>query len=100
MAAVDALILGQFHPKYGGKVTLGKDRRIATGESVFLSIAFSNDIIPIGQKFSVKILQKGSRFVSPISASSRSHPSDAPYAAGGAVHVVHCNLFFVRSGRW
>ena len=79
--------LGQFQKC--ANVKFSKDRRIATGESVFFSIAFSNDPILIGQKFSVKILQNSSQFVSPISASSRPHPPDAPYTAGGAVHVVH-----------
>ena len=48
-------------------------------------------------QFVVKTLLQGSR-VSPISASSRPHTSDGPYTAGGAVRVVHCCPFFVRSG--
>ena len=97
----DARSYGKFHPKCERNVTLSEDRRIASGKlgSGALPIAFSNDPIPIGIQFSVKILQQGI-FVSPISASSRPHTSDAPYTAGGAVHVVHCCLFFVRSGYW
>ena len=101
----DARSYGKFHPKCQGGVTLSKDRRIASGklESGVSPIAFSNDPIPEGLKFSVKILQKSCFFVidvSPISASSRPHTSDGPYTAGGAVHVVHCCPFFVRSGYW
>ena len=80
------------HPK------CGKDRRTARGPDPFLPVlyvAFSNDPIPKGLKFSVKILQKGGGRVSPISASSRPHTLDAPYMAGGAVHVIHCCLLFV-----
>ena len=97
----DARSYGKFHPKCLEDVTLSEDRRIASGKlgSGALPIAFSNDLIPEGLKFSVKILQN-SLFVSPISTSSRTHTSDAPYTAGGAVHVVHCCPFFVRSGYW
>ena len=60
---VHAQSLGQFHPKYSGKLTLSKDRRIASGGDLLnFSTAFSNDPILIGQKFSVKILQS-SRWV-------------------------------------
>ena len=97
----DARSYGKFHPKCQGGVTLSEDRRIASGKpgSGAFPIAFSNDQIPIGIQFSVKILQP-SFIVSPISTSSRPHTSDAPYTAGGAVHVVHCCPFFVRSGYW
>ena len=80
---------------------LSEDRRIAIEKlgSGADPIAFSNDPIPIGIQFSVKILQQGI-FVSLISASSRPHTSDAPYTDGGAVHVVHCCPFVVRSGYW
>ena len=75
----DARSYGKFHPKCGRNVTLSENRRIASG--IFglgvLPLAFSNDPIPEGLKFSVKILQN-SRSVSPISASSRPHTSDAP----------------------
>ena len=99
---VDAQNSGQFHPKCGN-VTLRKDRRIASASKYVFAIAFTNDPISFRQKYSVysvKILQSCADFVSPISASSRPHPSDAPYTAGGAVDVVHCCLFFVRSDRW
>ena len=87
--------VGKFHPKCGNGVTLSKDRRTASGDSVVdLCVALSNDPIPNTFKFSVKVLQEGF-FVSPISAASIPHTLDAPYMAGGAVHVIHCCLFFV-----
>ena len=56
--------LGQFHPKCSDKVTLSKDRRLASGDPLgAFFMAFSNDPIQIGQKFSIKILQS-SAFVS------------------------------------
>ena len=89
-------ILERFHPNCGRGITLSENRRVAHGDShSALRIAFSNDPIANGLKFSVKILQKGSAWVNPISASSRHPTLDAPYTAGGAVHVVHCCLFFV-----
>ena len=88
--------VGRFHPKCSWSVVLSEDRRVANGKGVADCFVFSNDPIPIGLQFSVKILQKDSPYVvSPLSASSRPHPSAAPYTAGGAVHVVHCCLFFV-----
>ena len=86
--------VGKFHPKCGNGVTLSKDRRTARGDRHSLSVAFSNDPIPNTFKFSVKVLQIGF-FVSPISAASIPHTLDAPYMAGGAVHVIHCCLFSV-----
>ena len=86
--------LGKFHPKCSSGVKLSEDRKVARG-SIYTSFVFSNDPIPIGLQFSVKILRKGSRYVSPLSASSRPPPSAAPYTFGGAVRVVHCCLFFV-----
>ena len=81
--------VGRFHPKCSPNVVLNKDRSVAVGpRDVHYNYVFSNDPIPIGLQFSVKILQKLSGCVSPLSAASRSHPSDAPYTAGGAVHVV------------
>ena len=77
---VDVQRLGKFHPKCRGDVTLSEDRRIASG-GIGFSIALSNDPIPIGVQFSVKILQKGFLCVSPISAPSRPHTPDAPYTA-------------------
>ena len=87
--------VGTFHSKCSQGVVLSIGRRVASGVGIGSLFAFSNEPIPIGLQFSVKILQKSFHFVSPISASSRPHPSDAPYTAGGAVHVVHCCLFFV-----
>ena len=86
--------VGRFHSKCSSGVELSKDRRVAKGKGK-VEFVFSNDPIPIGLQFSVKIFQKGFAIVSPLSASSRPHPSAAPYTAGGAVHVVHCCLFFV-----
>ena len=86
--------LGEFHPKCSKGVQLSENRRIATGFSLF-TVAFSNEPIPNGLKFSVKILQKSSGgWVSPISAASIPHTLDAPYMAGGAVHVIHCCLLY------
>ena len=98
----DALSFGKFDPKCLRNVTLSEDRRIASGTCALdaFPIAFSNEPISKGLKFSVKILQQSSDYVSPISTSSRPHTSDAPYTTGCAVHVVHCCLFFVRSGYW
>ena len=87
--------VGKFHPKCGKGVTLSKDRRNASGDSSgLLCVAFSNDPIPNTFNFTVKVLQKGYS-VSSISAASIPHTLDAPYMAGGAVHVIHCCLFFV-----
>ena len=61
--------MGTFHSKCSQGVVLSEGRRVARGERIGSQFAFSNDPIPIGLKFSVKILQKGSRYVSPISAS-------------------------------
>ena len=85
--------VGRFHPNCDRNVYLSEDGRVANGKGTRdFSCVFSNDPIPIGLQFSVKILQKGSGYVSPISASSRPHPP--PNAAEG-VHVVHCCLFYV-----
>ena len=89
----DAYVVGQFNAKCGRGIEFSHDRRVASGKGIG-AFAFSNVSIPIGFQFSVKIL-KSSLFVSPISASSRLHTSDAPYTAGGAARVVHCCLFFV-----
>ena len=86
--------VGKFHPKCGKGVTLSKDRRTASGGFYGSCVAFSNDPIPNTFKFSLKVLQDGLS-VSPISAASIPHTLDAPYMAGGAVHVIHCCLFFV-----
>ena len=87
--------VGRFHPmKCTSGVQFSEDTRVANGEHLNFCYVFSNDPIPIGLQFSVKILHS-SPYVSPLNASSRPHPSAAPYTAGGAVHVVHCCLFFV-----
>ena len=79
--------VGRFHPKCSRSVVLSEDRRFASGKGD-INFVFSNDPILIGLQFSVKILQKGSAYVSPLSASSRPHPSAAPSTAGGALYVV------------
>ena len=102
----DALTLGKFHWTCVKIVTLSKDRQLVSRESPsFFSfqasyIAFSNVPIPEGLNFSLKILHKGFSNVCLISAPSRPQTSDTPYKAGGAVHVVNCCLFFVKSGYW
>ena len=90
----DAYVVGQFNAKCGRGIEFSHDRRVASGKG-FGSFAFSNDSFSIRFQFSVKILKQSSVLVSPISASSRPDTSDAPHTAGGAVHVVHCCLFFV-----
>ena len=91
-----SVIPWKFHWSCGQGITLSEDRRTADGGRKHSNVygAFSNDPIPNGLQFSVKILET-SPHVSPLSASSRPHPSAASYTAGGAVHVVHCCLFFV-----
>ena len=63
-------VFGQFHQKCGDDVVLSEGRRVASGsstDSIFdpLPIAFSNDPIPKGVQFSVKVLQEGEG-VSPL----------------------------------
>ena len=66
--------VGRFHPKCSTTVVLSEDRRVASGILCYSgSFVFSNDPIPIGLQFSVKILQKVFAIVSPLSASSRPH---------------------------
>ena len=56
--------VGRFHSKCSSSVVLSEDRRVARGSTpdygVFIDFVFSNDPIPIGLQFSVKIFQKGS----------------------------------------
>ena len=86
--------VAKFHPICGEGITLSKDRRTASGYSLGWRVAFSNDPILNTFKFSVKVLQDV-YYVSPISAASIPHTLDSPHMAGGAVHVIHCCLFFV-----
>ena len=61
-------VFGQFHQKCGKGVVLSEGRRVASGGSPLgpLLIAFSNDPIPKGDQFSVKVLQQESKgYVSP-----------------------------------
>ena len=68
--------VGTFHPKCGRGVKFSDNCKFASGEGFSDSFVFSNEQIPIGVQFSVKILQTGPTWVSPISASSRPHPLD------------------------
>ena len=62
-------VFGQFHQKCGEGVVLSEGRRVAS-VSMFgpFPIAFSNDPIPKGVQFSVKVLQEGRErvIVSPL----------------------------------
>ena len=86
--------VAKFHSKCSGPITLSKDRRTASNCGDFLSFGFALSNDSIQNTFKLKVLQKGFG-VSPISAASIPHTLDAPYMAGGAVHVIHCCLFFV-----
>ena len=64
-------VFGQFHMRRGKKVVLSEGMRVASVEgSSFLvgsvQIAFSNNPIPTGLQFSVKVLQEGELYVSPL----------------------------------
>ena len=63
-------VFGQFHQECGEGVVLSEGKRVASGctSSYFgpLPIAFSNDPIPKGVQFSVKVLQEGKGNVSPL----------------------------------
>ena len=61
-------VFGQFHQKCGDKVVLSEGRRVASGSLRRLQIAFSNDPIPKGVQFTVKVLQESKGNVSPLSA--------------------------------
>ena len=49
--------VGRFHPKCSSSVVFSEYRRVASGKSILptTTFAFSNDPIPIGLQFSVKI---------------------------------------------
>ena len=59
-------VFGQFHQKCGKRMVLSEERRVASGGSMLgpLPIVFSNDPIPKGVQFSVKVLQEGKGYVS------------------------------------
>ena len=63
-------VFGQFHQNCGEGVVLSEGRRVATGRPHYAFdpplIAFSNDPIPKGAQFSVKVLQEGKGSVSPL----------------------------------
>ncbi len=60
-------VFGQFHQKCGDEVVLSEGRRVASGSILrSLPIAFSNDPILKGVQFSVKVLQEGKGYVSPL----------------------------------
>ena len=53
-------VFGQFHQKCGEGVVLSEGRRVASSSIVGpFPIAFSNDPIPKGVHFTVKVLQEG-----------------------------------------
>ena len=53
-------VFGQFHQKCGDEVVLSEGRRVASGSiGRPPPIAISNDPIPKGVQFSVKVLQEG-----------------------------------------
>ena len=85
--------VGTFHPICGTGVELSQERRVASGKGSEHNFELLNGQIPIGLHFSVKILKES--YVSPISAFSKPHASDAPYTDGDAVHVVYCFLFCI-----
>ena len=61
-------VFGQFHQKCGDEVVLSEGKRVASGCISIAgppSIAFSDDPIPKGDQFSVKVLQEGKGNVSP-----------------------------------
>ena len=93
--------VGTFHSICDTDVELSHERKVAIGKGYAHNFVFSNDQIPIGLKFSVKILKEVSHsvvpYVSPISSSFTHRTSNVPYKAGGAVHVVHYCLFFVQA---
>ena len=100
MENVSTQNFGRFHSKCVGRNVkfLDQQRRSVSGYyPEELAVAFSEKPIPNGWKFSVRIFQDSLQAVSPLSTSSRPHSSAEPYTAGGAVHVVHCCLFLVRS---
>ncbi len=58
-------VFGQFHQKCGDEVVLSEGRRVASGSiGRPPPIAISNDPIPKGVQFSVKVLE-GKAYVSP-----------------------------------
>ena len=57
-------VFGHFHQKCGVNVVLSEGRRVASGSLRPLPIAFSNDPIPKGGQFSVKVLQESKENVS------------------------------------
>ena len=72
------LVFGQFHQRCGERVELSAGRRVASGRTYSIfervasvygfcnppSIAFSNDPVPKGVQFSVKVLREAKQFVS------------------------------------
>ena len=63
---VNVPLVEEFHQKCGSTVVLSEGRRVASGSLLgALPIAFSNNRIPKGVQFSVKVLQNED-FVSPL----------------------------------
>ena len=64
-------VFGHFHQKCGDKVALSEGRTVASGRTYSAfdpfpppPITFSNDPIPKGAQFSVKVLQESKDYVS------------------------------------
>ena len=55
--------VGRFHPKCNSRERLSEDRRVASGENLDYCVVLSNDPIPTGLQFSVKILQRNTFYV-------------------------------------
>ena len=87
-ANCDSVVLGKFHPNCGKAVNLSKDRGIASGYYTYaFCVAFSNDPIPIGLKFSVKILQHNSLPVVSLITASSTRP----------IHLIYVHAYlYVR----
>ena len=56
-------VFGQFHQKCGDTMVLSEGRRVASGSGGTHPISFSNNPIPKGVQFFVKLLQEGEGYV-------------------------------------
>jgi len=59
-------VIGQFHQRRSGRVVLSEGRQVGSCHFLIMNstrpqFAFSNDPIPIGLQFSVKVMQEGLR---------------------------------------
>ena len=101
-------VFGHFHQKCGDKVALSEGRRVASGRTYSAfdpfpppPIAFSNDPIPKGVQFSVKVLQEAKQFVSPLiqtPCSLQCMPClDSAHTTAVNSQLVSCRLVYVGS---